>query len=79
LNPNFGIRLRSLIFQQATQDAKDQIEYTIRNGIAEWFPEVLITNLQVLEDVDNNTVSVYMKYTVTQTNIEDELLINFEQ
>jgi phage baseplate assembly protein W len=79
LNPNFGIRLRSLIFQQATQDAKDQIEYTIRNGIAEWFPEVLITNLQVLEDVDNNTVLVYMKYTVTQTNIEDELLINFEQ
>jgi phage baseplate assembly protein W len=79
LNPDFGIGLRSLLFEQATQDTKDQIDYLIRKGIADWFPELVINTLTITTTPDTNTVTIYMKYNVNQTNIQDELLINFEQ
>jgi len=79
LNPDFGIGLRSLLFEQATQDTKDQIDYLIRKGIADWFPELVINTLTITSTPDINTVTIYMKYNVNQTNIQDELLINFEQ
>jgi len=79
LNPDFGIGLRSLLFEQATQDTKDQIDYLIRKGIADWFPELVVNTLTITPTPDTNTVTIYMKYNVNQTNIQDELLINFEQ
>jgi phage baseplate assembly protein W len=79
LNPNFGIGLRSILFEQATQDTKDQIDYLIRKGISDWFPELIIKTLTIVVAPDTNTVTIYMKYNVNQTNIQDELLINFEQ
>lgn len=79
LNPDFGIGLRSILFEQATQDTKDQIDYLIRKGIADWFPELVINTLTIAPTPDTNTVTIYMKYNVNQTNIQDELLINFEQ
>lgn len=79
LNPDFGIGLRSLLFEQATQDTKDQIDYLIRKGISDWFPELVINTLTIAPTPDTNTVTIYMKYNVNQTNIQDELLINFEQ
>jgi phage baseplate assembly protein W len=79
LNPDFGIGLRSLLFEQATQDTKDQIDYLIRKGIADWFPELVVNTLTITTTPDTNTVTIYMKYNVNQTNIQDELLINFEQ
>ena len=79
LNPDFGIGLRSLLFEQATQDTKDQIDYLIRKGISDWFPELVINTLTIAPTPDINTVTIYMKYNVNQTNIQDELLINFEQ
>lgn len=79
LNPDFGIGLRSILFEQATQDNKDQIDYMVRKGIADWFPQVIINTLTITVQPDNYTATVYLKYSINQTNIQDELLINFEQ
>ena len=79
LNPEFGAGLRVLLFEQITSDTRDQIEGKIRSGIYKWFPTVEITSLSVTSLPDTNTVTVYIQYAVTQTNIQDELLINFEQ
>ena len=79
LNPEFGAGLRALLFEQITSDTRDQIEGTIRSGIYKWFPNIEITSLSVTSSPDTNTVTVFMQYAVLQTNIQDELLINFEQ
>lgn len=79
LNPNFGTNLRTLLFNQMTPDTKEEILQEVRRGIADWFPNILIENLLVEETPDRNTVAIYIKYSVNQTNIQDELLINFEQ
>jgi len=79
LNPTFGANLRSLLFEQMVTDVKDEIDSTIRAGVKTWFNNVTISTLTVTESPDTNTITIYMKYSVDFTNIEDELLINFQQ
>jgi phage baseplate assembly protein W len=79
LNPTFGANLRSLLFEQMMTDVADEIDSTIRTGIKTWFSNVTVNTLTVTEDPDSNTIVIYMKYNVDFTNIEDELLINFQQ
>ena len=79
LNPNLGAGLRALLFDQITVDKADQIEGVIRTEISTYFPSLQVNDVKVVASSDTNTVAVYIKYSVTQTNIQDELLINFEQ
>lgn len=79
LNPTFGANLRALLFEQLVTDVKDEIDSTIRTGIKTWFNNVTVSELTVAESPDSNTITIYMKYSVDFTNIEDELLINFQQ
>lgn len=79
LNPNFGAGLRALLFDQMTEDKKEEILYVIRTGLSQWFPSLVINSLEVQNSPDTHTVLVALKYSVSQTNITDELAINFEQ
>lgn len=79
LNPSLGTGIRELLFSQMTEDSRDNVSYEIRKGIADWFPAVVINDLQVIGVPDRSVVTVYLKYSVLQTNIQDELVINFEQ
>lgn len=79
LNPNLGAGLRRLLFDQMTVDKRDEIEAVVRTEISTWFPNLVVNTTQVVASPDTNIVTVYIKYSVTQTNIQDELLINFEQ
>lgn len=78
-NPEFGAGLRAIIFDQMTEDKGEEIKYRVSQGIADWFPNVIINDIKVGNSPDTNTTTIYIKYSVSQTNIQDELLINFEQ
>ena len=78
-NPQFGAGLRALLFDQMNQDKSFEIETTIRTGVATWFPNVIIQELVTQGTPDTNTFTIYMKYIVDMTNIQDELVINFQQ
>lgn len=78
-NPDFGAGLRALLFEQMTQDLQEEIKARITSGIYTWFPTVTVTEISISESPDTNTITIYMKYKVMQTNIQDELLINFAQ
>jgi hypothetical protein len=71
--------LRKLLFDQITVDKEDEIEGVIRTEISTWFPNLQVSSVRTAASQDTNMVTVYIKYSVTQTNIQDELLINFEQ
>jgi phage baseplate assembly protein W len=79
LNPNLGAGLRALLFDQMTEDKKDEIKTVIRSGVAQWFPNINIQNLQVVEDLNSQTMTISIRYNVRLTNIQDELSINFQQ
>jgi len=79
LNPGFGTILRSLMFENINQDLVDRVKSTVRKGLTEYFPRVIPTDFQVLGTPDTNTVTLLLKYAIQDTNIEDEVVINFEQ
>ena len=79
LNPALGAGLRALLFDQMTEDKQEEINFVVRQGVAEWFPNVNIQTLNTEYSQDTNTVTVSMNYNVINTNIQDQLVINFEQ
>jgi phage baseplate assembly protein W len=79
LNPTFGNRLQTLLFEQLTQQKITQIDELIRNDLELYFPRVIPTEINTVGNPDTNSVSFSLSYTLKDTDIEDELIINFEQ
>ena len=78
-DPAFGSELRFVVFEQINSDTQDRLESIIKEGLYLYFPQVILTDLKIGSDTDNNTVTLALKYAVSETNIEDELIINFQQ
>ena len=79
LNPTFGNLLQNLLFEQLTKDKVKQIDEQVRNDLEVFFPRVEPVEISTVGNPDNNTVSFSLSYKLRDTDIEDELLINFEQ
>jgi phage baseplate assembly protein W len=77
MNPTFGSSIREQIFEQITQGTIQNIEDIIKFGINDYFPQVQINNLSVKTSPDQNIIQVYFSYSINNTNIQDEILINF--
>ena len=75
-NPNFGANIRSKVFEQITVDTMDALELQIRNGIAQYFPNVAITNLSFGGDSNQNQLLIQFSYIVTNTGQSDNITIN---
>lgn len=78
-NPNFGSGLRNLLFEQLTEQKLQEIKEVIKDGLNNYFPRVVALDIQLNSDPDNNTVFFVLKYRISETNIQDSLIINFEQ
>ena len=89
MNPGFGAGLLGLapsledpigepgvLFNQITEERIDEIENLIYGGVDLYFPTVTIESLNVELEPDSKTIVIYLKYTVVNTNIEDEIQIN---
>lgn len=79
MNPTFGNDLQNLLFDQLTENKVKQIEAIVRRDVNIYFPKVNIINIAVTGDPDNNTVQFSMNYKINNTNVEDEVIINFLQ
>lgn len=77
LNPTFGGGLRSFIFEQITTNNLDFLEERISSDLELFFPNIQIDDLEILGQEDRNTITVILKYSVSSTNINDTLQMNF--
>lgn len=76
-NPTFGGGLRKFIFTQIDSDNLDFLREDVQQKIATEFPLVNVQELNVLNNSDNNEVTVQIYYNVINTAIEDTLNLNF--
>ena len=77
-NLSFGAGLRNLLFENITQDKIFEIRELILENLKSYFPRVIIRNLILESAPDQNLVQFKLEYAVSQTNIQDEVAINFE-
>lgn len=78
LNPTFGSSLREKLFEQINNNTESDIEGVVDTALEVYFPRVEKIDMQVNSNPDNNLISFYLSYRISDTNIEDELLINIE-
>lgn len=72
LNPNFGGGLYAFIFQQIKEDNLIGLEGNIESKIKNFFPYINIESLEILQN-DNNSLIVKLFYSISNTNIQDNL------
>ena len=77
LNPTFGGGLRSFIFQQISENSLDGLKENVSLKLETYFPNVIINSLDVLKKDDENAVVVQLKYSIANSNINDNLTFQF--
>jgi phage baseplate assembly protein W len=77
MNPTFGGGLRDYIFEQIAEDTLDFLKQDVEQKLEKYFPSVIINSLDVLRNDDDNSVIVQLKYSVANSNINDNITFQF--
>ena len=78
LDPTFGGGLRAFIFEQISNNNMDFLKENINSDLNLFFPNLEIINLEILQNNNNNSITVSLSYRVINTNISDTIEIDFE-
>jgi len=79
LNPTFGSGIRVLLFQNVTEEMLLTLRARVLKEVASYFPRIEVKNLEIQSSPDTNTINIYMSYSIKNSNVDDEILINIEQ
>ena len=76
--PEFGSRLRELIFEQIDENLPNKIEEEVRRVVSRWLPYINISSVETLtNDTDKNQIYVKVKYSTTlNRRTEQEVVID---
>jgi len=77
LNPVFGGNLRAFVFQQITTGNIDSLKEDIQNQLSQYFPQVLINELNIDLLPDYNQINIVLKYNIADTGITDTIQLSF--
>ena len=79
MQPNFGSRLKELLYEQITPQSMSDLQSEIRESISTQLPHIVLNDVIVIPKADENIVNVQIEYT---TKIEpdtfDTITFNFE-
>jgi phage baseplate assembly protein W len=78
LNPNFGLGLRSRLFESITTSTSEEMEQSIRSQVEANFPTVRVSNLNVIGEPGYNTIRIEFSYTITTSKETDSVLIKIQ-
>ena len=77
LNPLFGAGLQTYIFEQLNSNTEVALEQDIQSIINEFFPSVIINDLEITSQPDTLQITVKLTYSIQDTGITDNLEIAF--
>tara|TARA_B100002019_G_C20962281_1_gene446922 strand:+ start:28 stop:435 length:408 start_codon:yes stop_codon:yes gene_type:complete len=76
-NPLFGAGLRKFIFTQIETENFEFIKEDIQAKINENFSNIEVEDVEVLRNVNENTIQISITYSIPNTGINDTLELNF--
>ena len=77
LVPPFGAGLRNFVFEQITTGNLDGLKERIQFQLNQYFPSVVVSRLEILQNPEYNSITIILKYTIQDTVISDEIQITF--
>jgi phage baseplate assembly protein W len=79
LNPLFGTNIRNQLFEQITEETREVLRSEIQSGIAQTFPRVVVATVEVVEPTGIQGLQVYIRYSIRDTSVTDEVVVNIER
>ena len=78
MNPNFGMGLRSRLFESITQSTLDDIKQSIQTQIENMFPVVQIQKLDVIGEPGYSSINIQFSYTIKTSKEVDSILLKIQ-
>jgi len=78
MNPNFGMGLRSRLFEIISQDTLEEIQQSIATQIEHMFPVVEIQNLSVTGNPQYSSINIQFSYIISTSKEVDSILLNIQ-
>ena len=80
MQPDFGSNLRTLLFEQYTEDLTDRIKEEIQEAMSTWLPYIVISSVSIIEDETNpNQTKVDLDFSLNyEKNRFDSITLNFD-
>jgi phage baseplate assembly protein W len=78
MNPNFGMGLRSRLFESITSSTIEEIKQSIQTQIEFTFPNVQIQQLDVIGQPDINAINIQFSYTIKSSKETDGILLKIQ-
>lgn len=69
LNPEFGLDLRTYLFEPITETTAFFIRDDIFNNLSRFEPRVVVRNVSVIPNIDDQLYEIYLQIDVPQLNI----------
>ena len=77
--PNLGMNLKQLLFEQMTEDLSIQIENDIVDVFQRWLPFVDLRNIEVNRRDDINQVTINIEFNINRTpNATESVQVTFD-
>jgi phage baseplate assembly protein W len=80
MNPEFGSKLKDLVFEQNDSVLKGLIRHHINDAIRRWEKRIIVTDVSFddsSENVENHLLPVIISYRVIRTQVEGNLVYPF--
>ena len=77
-NPSFGSGLRNELFANINRENLTTLEFKIKIDVENYFSNLEVLDLSISTQPDRNIIELSIRFRLTDTLIEDEILINFE-
>ena len=74
MQPNLGTNIRSILFENNTDDIKEALQESIEEDVAFWLPYISLKSVDVSSSNDRQSLSVRLLFQIT--NIGANVVIN---
>ena len=78
MNPNFGMGLRSRLFESITSSTIEDLKQSIQTQIQSMFPNVQIQQLNVIGQPDTNSINIQFSYIIKSSKETDGILLKIQ-
>jgi len=78
MNPEFGSRVKDLVFEANTDVLKSLLRYYIGKALERWEPRVIVTSISFGKAVDENMLPVLISYRVIRSQVDGNLVYPFK-
>lgn len=76
--PNFGVGIKHYLFELRKEVVFNQIKSDIEDQVDRWMPFIKIDDISLYESSqkDETKLSLYIRYSIPDLDIADQLIIN---